>query len=64
MAKQKAKAQASAPVVSDSKRAGYKRKGNKRINAFDAQLARIVRQGEKRAQYDKSCTWAQPPAKD
>lgn len=64
MAKQ-SKAKAAAPVATaTSKRSGYKRKGNKRIDSLQAQLESKVRKGQRAAQYDKSCTFAHPPAKD
>jgi hypothetical protein len=62
MAKQKAKAAPTASLKA-TKRSGYKRKSNKRVNVLDAQLSRIKRKAFRRAQYDKSLTFAQPPEK-
>lgn len=54
MAKNKsaAKTTTATPEVT-SKRAGYKRKTNRRINVLDAQLAKIARKALKRAGLDK-----------
>lgn len=38
--------------ASTSKRAGYKRKSNKRINVLDAQLQRIARKALKKAEFE------------
>lgn len=51
-AKKGNKPEVKAAPVSTSKRAGYKRKSNKRVNVLDAQLARIARKVEKRAAYE------------
>lgn len=60
----KSAAPAKAAPTTTSKRAGYKRKSGKpRINQLMAQLEKQARKAQKRAQYDKTCSWAQPTAK-
>lgn len=50
--KKKAAPQAAAKApVSTSKRAGYKRKSNRRVNVLDAQLARIARKAMNKADH-------------
>lgn len=63
MGKQKkAAAKPAVANATNSKRAGYKRNSGKaRINQLQDQLDRQARKALRRAQYDKSCTWAQPP---
>lgn len=41
-------------AVSTSKRAGYKRKSNKRVNVLAAQLGRVARKAMNKAAYTKS----------
>lgn len=43
-------------AVSTSKRAGYKRKSNRRVNVLQAQLQRIARKALNKAAYDKTST--------
>ena len=50
MAKNKPAAKPSTTAaVSNSKRAGYKRKTNRRVNVLDAQLQRIARKAMRKA---------------
>lgn len=57
MAKNKAKAPvATATAASTSKRAGYKRKKNGRVDVLAAQLQRVARKALNKAKYDKSST--------
>ena len=59
MAKNKAKAPAAATTTaSTSKRAGYKRKKNKRVDVLAAQLQSIARKALNKAKYDKTSTIA------
>lgn len=52
MAKSKKSAPAKTVVTATtSKRAGYKRKSNKRVNVLQAQLSRLARKALKRASY-------------
>ena len=56
MAKSNKKAKtvdAKAAAVSTSKRAGYKRKSNKRVNVLDAQLQRVARKAMKKAEFEQ-----------
>lgn len=62
MAKQKVKSQATT-ALAQTKRTGYKRKKNSRVNVLSDQLSRVARKSFKRAQYDKSVTFAQPEKK-
>lgn len=41
-------------AVSTSKRAGYKRKSNRRVNVLEAQLKRVARKAMNKAAYTKS----------
>lgn len=43
-------------AASTSKRAGYKRKSNRRVNVLQAQLQRIARKALNKAAYDKTST--------
>lgn len=57
MAKNKPAAKATAATpVSTSKRAGYKRKSNRRVNVLHAQLKRLARKALNKAAYDKTST--------
>lgn len=57
MAKNKAAAKATtAAPAATSKRSGYKRKTNRRVDVLAAQLARVARKALKKAQYDKTST--------
>lgn len=47
----KAKVKAVKEVTGTSKRAGYKRKSNKRVDVLGAQLKRLARKAVKAAQY-------------
>lgn len=40
-------------AASTSKRAGYKRKSNKRVNVLDAQLQLIARKAMKKAEFEQ-----------
>lgn len=62
MAKQKAKA-APTTAAKATKRTGYKRKSNKRVNVLQAQLGRIKRKAMKRAQFDKAFPTINPEKK-
>ena len=62
MAKQKAKAAPTAAVKA-TKRSGYKRKSNRRVNVLQAQLERIKRKAIRKAAFDKSLTFVQPEKK-
>lgn len=54
MAKNKAKAPAATTVASTSKRAGYKRKKNGRVDVLGDQLKSIARAALNKAKYDKT----------
>lgn len=52
MAKNKPASKVTAATpASTSKRAGYKRKTNRRVNVLDAQLQRVARKAMRKAQY-------------
>lgn len=55
MAKNKATAKAATTTAAPtSKRSGYKRKSNRRVDVLAAQLARAARKALNKAKYDKT----------